>query len=107
MSDTLVRSIKLLVVASRLPLLSDWLQNKITWPGGRNDTTDLPLNNLGDLVVWNAQHNASTGALGGHFPWNSGQDQLIAAVATAGVRDQRYYTALSESSHRNAIFGNI
>ncbi|KZV62379.1 amidase signature enzyme [Peniophora sp. CONT] len=80
---------------------TDWLQNQITWPGGRNDTTDLPLNNLGDLVVWNIQHNASTGALGGHYPWNSGQDQLIAAVATAGVRDVRYHTALNWRQSRS------
>ncbi|KAK4507075.1 hypothetical protein PRZ48_000809 [Zasmidium cellare] len=70
---------------------TEWLQ-KITWPNGTSD--GLPLENLGDMVVWNQQNNDTTGALGGAYPWKSGQDALIAAVATAGVRDKRYWKAL-------------
>lgn len=69
---------------------TEWLQN-LTWPNGT--AGGLPLNNLGDLVVWNNQNNATTGALGGAYPWKSGQDALIAGVATAGVRDTHYWTA--------------
>jgi amidase len=76
---------------------------KLTWPNGT--TGGLPLENLGDLVVWNNQNNATTGALGGAFPWKSGQDALIAAVATAGVRDDRYWTAwcMSCSNYRHSL----
>ena len=70
---------------------TEWLQ-KISWPNGRSD--ELPLDNLGDLVVWNNQNNDTTGALGGAYPWKSGQDALIAAVATSGIRGDRYWTAL-------------
>ncbi|KAF2173075.1 hypothetical protein M409DRAFT_49570 [Zasmidium cellare ATCC 36951] len=70
---------------------TEWLQ-KITWPNGTSG--GLPLENLGDMVVWNQQNNDTTGALGGAYPWKSGQDALIAAVATGGVRDERYWKAL-------------
>lgn len=72
---------------------TEWLQ-KISWPKGRRE--ELPLENLGDLVVWNNQNNDSTGALGGAYPWKSGQDALVAAVATSGIRSDRYWTALRE-----------
>lgn len=69
---------------------TEWLQ-KISWPNGR--AGELPMETLGDMVVWNQQNNASTGALGGGYPWKSGQDELVAAVATAGKRDARYWKA--------------
>jgi len=69
---------------------AEWLQG-ISWPNGTRG--GLPLENLGDLAVWNNQNNATTGALGGAYPWRSGQDALIAAIATAGVRDARYWRA--------------
>ncbi|KAK3641210.1 hypothetical protein LTR56_011450 [Elasticomyces elasticus] len=69
---------------------TEWLQ-QISWPNGT--TGNLPLEHLGDLVVWNNVNNATTGALGGAYPWRSGQDALIAAVATGGVRDARYWRA--------------
>lgn len=46
--------------------------------------------------MWNQQNNATTGALGGAYPWKSGQDALVAAVATGGLRDDRYWRALCE-----------
>lgn len=67
---------------------TEWLQG-ISWPNGTSG--GLPLENLGDLVVWNNQNNKTTGALGGAYPWKSGQDALVAAVATQGVRDARYW----------------
>lgn len=70
---------------------TEWLQ-RISWPNGTSG--DLPLENLGDMVMWNQQNNDTTGALGGAYPWKSGQDALIAAVATGGVRDARYWKAL-------------
>lgn len=69
---------------------TEWLE-KISWPNGL--ARELPMENLGDMVVWNQQNNASTGALGGAYPWKSGQDELVAAVATAGKRDARYWKA--------------
>ncbi|EMC98278.1 hypothetical protein BAUCODRAFT_146833 [Baudoinia panamericana UAMH 10762] len=69
---------------------TEWL-GQISWPNGT--AGNLPLQNLGDLVVWNNQNNSTTGALGGAYPWRSGQDALVAAVATGGVRDARYWTA--------------
>jgi amidase len=69
---------------------TEWLQ-RVSWPN--RTASDLPMENLGDLVVWNNQNNATTGALGGAYPWKSGQDGLVAAVATGGVRDARYWRA--------------
>ncbi|KAF7193675.1 putative amidase [Pseudocercospora fuligena] len=71
---------------------TEWLREKITWPNGTDG--GLPMENLGDMVVWNQQNNDTTGALGGSYPWKSGQDALIAAVATAGKMDARYWKAL-------------
>lgn len=70
---------------------TEWLK-KLTWPDQR--AQEPQLENLGDLVVWNQQNNATTGALGGAYPWKSGQDALVAAVATGGLRDDRYWRAL-------------
>lgn len=69
---------------------TEWLQ-QISWPNGTQG--GLPMENLGQMVVWNNQNNASTGALGGYWPWRSGQDGLVAAVATGGVRDAKYWKA--------------
>lgn len=80
---------------------TEYLQG-ISWPNGT--AGGLPLENLGDLAVWNNQNNKTTGALGGAFPWKSGQDALIAAVATAGVRDTRYWRGWCKCLGENSLY---
>ncbi|KAG5984505.1 hypothetical protein E4U55_004498 [Claviceps digitariae] len=67
-----------------------------------------PMRSLDDIIRYNFENDGSEGGNPwprGHPAWYSGQDGLLAAQQTRGVRDQTYWQALHfcQSSTRNGI----